>query len=366
MIIPLLNLPLLIGVFFILGLFLVLSLCVAAWACVWYYLIGKIPQKLLQIILPFAVALVFIAGDLPFNAFLSRTLGGSEFFLSGPLMSILSIVHVPFATILAMGAIAPFPLIHKYLYLKRPWLAVFAASTVATTYILFRSFVVSFGPHPESYDIYGNPWFHPLTLFSQFLTAMVIAAAVFGAILFLQHVNRLVDGRRWKRGILLITATSLIVLLPAAGIGGLAVFFRLVLQNVTGRITRMGVAVAALLVLAFTGTMLYGIPDRGMIADYAIITMVIMALAVLVPFLYLAPSIGKDWQPVILLAGAVAADLFLSVIAVTFDLGERLTSDPVTILTFAGGGIIFAACACIAGKHLVARHDPPVVTGRDR
>jgi hypothetical protein len=345
------------GVFVILGLFLILSLCVAAWASILFYLIGKIHQKLLQLILPLVVALVFIAGDLSFNAFLSRTLGGNESFMSGPLMSILFIIPVPFATILAMGAIAPFPLIREHLSLKRPWLAVFAASTVAATYILFRGFVVSFGPHPGAYDIYGNPWFHPLTLFSQFLAAMVIAAAVFGVILFLQYVNRLVAGHRWKRGILTITAASLIILLPAAGIGGLAIFFWLVLQKVPRRINRMGVAVAALFVLALTGTMLSGIPDRGMIADYAVITMVIMSLAVLVPFLYIAPSIGKDWQPVVLLAGAVAADLILSLIATVFDLGECLTSDPLTILTFAEGGIIFAAAAFIAAKYLVMRRD---------
>jgi len=117
----------------------------------------------------------------------------------------------------------------------------------------------------------------------------------------------------------------------------------------------MGISATALVVLALACTMLMGIPGLEMVVYFSIFTMAIMAFAVLVPFLYIAPGIEKDWQPVILLAGAVTADLVLSLIAVVFDLGERLTADPVTILAFAGGGIIVAACAYCAGQYHVIR-----------
>jgi hypothetical protein len=178
-------------------------------------------------------------------------------------------------------------------------------------------------------------------------------------ILFLQHAGCLLAGHPRKRGILVVIAGSLLVLMPAAGVGGLAVFLRLILQKLPGRILQIGVATAAVLVLALAGTMLSGIPGMGTIVDFAIITLVIMALAVLVPFLHIAPATEKDWQTVILLAGAVAADIVLSLVTITFDLGERLTSDPLTIATFAEGGIIFAACAYIAGQYLVTHRKNP-------
>ena len=124
----------------------------------------------------------------------------------------------------------------------------------------------------------------------------------------------------------------------------------------------MGISAAALVVLALAGTMLMGIPGLEMVLNFSIFTMAIMAFAVLVPFLYFAPGIGKTWQPVILLAGAVAADLIMSLIAVVFELGERLTSDPVTILTFAEGGMIIAACAYAAGQYLVTRKNLRTLT----
>lgn len=359
MFVPLFDPSYVFAVLFITGIFLALSLCVAAWASVLFYLIGKITQKWLQVILPIAVALVFIAGDLPFQAFLYTILGENDLFISGPL-SFLFVIPFPFSTILAMGVIAPFPLIREHLTLKRPWYAIFAASTVAGTYVFFQLFIVAFGPHNETpQNLIGAQYIHSVTLFCQFFEAMVIAAAVFGVILFLKYAGRLVAGHRWKRGILFGITCSLLVLLPAAGVGGLAVFFWRILQKIPGRILRIGVAIAALLAIALAGTILSGIPGMGTIVDFAIITLVIMALAMLVPFLYLGSDIEKDWQPVILLVGAVAADIVLSLVAVAFDLGERLTSDPITIVTFAEGGIIFAACACLAGQYLVVHRKHP-------
>ncbi|MDO9323936.1 MAG: hypothetical protein Q7T80_03155, partial [Methanoregula sp.] len=183
--------------------------------------------------------------------------------------------------------------------------------------------------------------------------------AVFGAILFLQQVHSLVADHPKKQLILLAVAASLFVLLPAAGIGGLAVFFMTILRRIPGKIIPMGISVVALVVLSLIGSMLIGINGLELVVYFFIFPMVIMSFAVLVPFLYFAPGIGKTWQPVILLAGAVAADLILSLIAVVFELGGRLTSDPVTLLTFAEGGMILAACAFAAGQFLVTRHNSP-------
>lgn len=361
MFVPLFDPSFVFGVVLITGLFLILSVGVAAWASVLFYLIGKIPQKWLQLILPLVVALVFIVGDLPFLTFLYTIIGENEFLMSGPYMSIFSVI--PFATILAMGVITPFPFIREHLILKRPWYAFFAASTVAVTYIFLHNFIVAFGPHQGPIpDLSGAQYVHSVTLFCQFLDAAVIAAAVFGVLLFLQHAGCLLAGHPRKRGILVGIAGCLLVLMPAAGVGGLAVFLRLILQKLPGRILQIGVATAAILVLALAGTMLSGIPGMGTIVDFAIITLVIMALAVLVPFLYIAPTLEKDWQTVILLAGAVAADIVLTLFATVFELGERLTYDPITILTFAEGGIIFAACAYTAGQYLVRHRNNPSST----
>ncbi|MFA5416118.1 MAG: hypothetical protein WC295_11530, partial [Methanoregula sp.] len=71
------------------------------------------------------------------------------------------------------------------------------------------------------------------------------------------------------------------------------------------------------------------------------------------------PGIERNWQPVILFTGAVAADIVLTLVAVAFDLGEWLTSDPITIVTFAEGGIIFAVCAYTAGQYLITHRKYP-------
>ena len=358
MIIPSFDLSLVFGIVLFTGIFLILSLCVAVWASVLFYLFGKIPQKGLQMILPVVVALVFIAGEIPFKAFLYTILGENEFLMSGPYMSVFSVI--PFATILAMGVIAPFPLIREHLTLKRPWYAIFAASTVVGTYIFLHNFIVAFGPHQEtSRNLSWTPYFQSVTLFSQFLEAIVIAAAVFGVIVFLQYANRMLAGNRLRRGILALVAIILIVLLPATGIGGFALFLWLVMQKIPGRINPVVISVAAVLLLALTGTMLSGISGMGTVVDYAVITMAIMAFAVLVPFLYLAPGIERNWQPVILFTGAVAADIVLTLVATVFELGEWLTSDPITIVTFAEGGIIFAACAYTAGQYLITHQKYP-------
>jgi len=360
MIIPSFNLSLVFGVLIFTGIFLILSLIIAAWTSVLFYLFGKIPQKWIRTILPVAIALVLVASAPHLDAFLSRTFMGNEFFVSSPLVGFFLAIPFSLVTILAMGVITPFPLIREHLALKRPWYAIFAAATVVGTYIFLRNFIVAFGPHQyQPQNAFWMPYVQSLTLFSQFLDAMVIAAAVFGVILFLQHATRMLAGNHRKRGILVVIAVSLVVLLPAAGIGGLALFFRLVLQKIPGRILPMGISVATILLLALTGTMLSGISGMGTIVDYAVITMVIMAFAVLVPFLYLAPGIERNWQPVILFAGAIVTDIMLTLVATVFELGEWLTSDPITIVTFAEGGIIFAACAYTAGQYLITHRKYP-------
>lgn len=355
---PLLD-PMIIVAFLAIIVFLgVMALPVAALASLFSYLIERIPLKWLHVVIPVAVALVFSAGERPFQSFMYTSLSANDFLLLG---SFISIIHViPQACILAMGVITPFPLIRKHLTLKREWHAIFAAAMIAVTGIYLLNMSIALGPRMGTYpDISRIPYIEFFTWLSQFLEAMVIAAAVFGAILFLQHVQSIVAGHPRNQSILLAVAACLLVFLPAAAIGGLAVFFMTILKRIPGRIIPMGISVVALVVLALAGTMLMGIPGLEMVVYFSIFTMAIMAFAVLVPFLYFAPGIGKAWQPVILLAGAVAADLFLSLIAVVFELGERLTSDPVTVLTFAEGGMILAACAYAAGVYLVTRRDSP-------
>jgi len=366
MIVSLFEPSIVFAVLIIVGFFLIISLCIAAWASGLFYLIGKIPQKRLQMILPVAVALVFIAGDIPFTIFVSSVLGENEFFRTGPYTFILSLI--PFATIIAMGIIMPFPIIREHLTLKRAWYAIFAATTIAATYIYLYLFIQISGQNAEiPLNFIGGYYVQVLTAFCQILDAMVIAAAVFGAILFLQYVNELLAGHHHKRGILAVIAGALLILLPSAGIGGLVVFLWLVLRKIPGKLFPIGVSVIAVFMLALFGSMLAGIPGIGIVVDTAIITMFIMALAMLVPFLYLAPSIEGKWQVVILLTGAVAADIVLSVMGIVFGLGERLTADPITMVTFAEGGIIFAACAYAAGQYLVTHrtHLSPLTGERE-
>jgi len=358
---PLLDPMIIVGFLAIIVFLGVMALPAAALASLFYCLLEKIRQIWLRVIIPVAIALVFIVGERPFQSFMYTSLSANDFLLLGSFISIIQVI--PQACILAMGVITPFPLIREHLSLKRTWHAIFPATMITVTGIYLLNFSIAFGPRMGTYpDISGIPYIEFFTGLSQFLEAMVIAAAVFGAILFLQHTGRLVTSHPRKRWILLAVAVSLFILLPAAGIGGLAVFFMTILKRFPGRMIPMGISAAALVVLALAGTMLMGIPGLEMVLNFSIFTMAIMAFAVLVPFLYFAPGIGKTWQPVILLAGAVAADLIMSLIAVVFELGERLTSDPVTILTFAEGGMIIAACAYAAGQYLVTRKNLRTLT----
>ncbi|MFA4860062.1 hypothetical protein [Methanoregula sp.] len=355
---PLFDPMIIIAFLAITGMMGVMALPVAALASLFSYLIGRIPQRWLQAILPVAIALVFIAGERPFQSFMYTSLSANDALLLG---SFVTIIHViPQACILAMGAITPFPLIREHLTLKREWHAIFAAAMIAVTGIYLQNMFIAFGPRMGTYlDISRIPYIEFFTGLSQFVEAMVIAAAVFGAILFLQHVQSLVASHPCKQSILLAVVTSLFVLLPAAAIGGLAVFFMTILKRIPGRMIPMGISAAALVVLSLIGSILMGIPGLERVLYFSLFTMAIMAFAVLVPFLYFAPGIGKTWQPVILLAGAVAADLILSLIAVSFELGERLTADSVTILTFAEGGMIIAAGAFAVRQFLVTRDNSP-------
>lgn len=359
---PLVDPMIVVAFLFIIGMFGVMALPVAALASLFSNLIGRIPQRWLHVIIPVAVALVFSAGERPFQSFMYTSMSANDFLLLG---SFIGIIHlITSACILAMGVITPFPLIREHLTLKREWHAIFAAAMIAVTGIYLLNMSIAFGPRMGTYpDISRIPYIEFFTGLSPFLDAMVIAAAVFGVILFLQHVQSLIAGHRRKKVILLAVVASLFVLLPAAAIGGLAVFFMTIQKRIPGRIIPMGISAVALLMLALAGTMLMGIPGLEMVVYFSIFTMAILAFAVLVPFLFIAPTIEKDWQTVILLAGAVAADIVLSLVAITFDLGERLTSDPLTIATFAEGGIIIAACAYTAGRYLVTHRKNPSSLG---
>jgi hypothetical protein len=344
-----------------------LLLGVAVCASVVSYLIGKVPDKRAQAILPVAIALIFIAGYTPIDNFFRNAVAGNELLWS--IQSLSMLFQIPFIIIVAMGAITLFPLVREHLTLTRPWFAIVAASVVAADYINIRNFMISMmhGPYPtEISNFLGTSLLEIVFQSCIFLSAMILSAAVFGVILFLQHAGSLVAAHRDRRGILICIVISLLILLPAAGVGGLAVFFRLVLQKLPGRILQIVVATGAVLVLALAGIVLSGISGMGSVVDLTILTMVIMALAVLVPFLYFFPVSGNDRDAVILLAGAVAADIVLSLLAVTLDLGERLTADPVSILTFASGGMVFAGCIFCAGLYIVTHQKNfPVSPGSD-
>ena len=334
--------------------FLPLLLGVAVCASGLYYLIGKITDKRVQAILPVAIALVFIAGYTPLDHFFRSVVAGSEFLRSNPSLSMVFQIH--FMIIVAMGVITLFPLIREHLTLKRPWFAVVAASIIAADYINLHNFMINMmhGPYPTVIgNFLGTPTLEIMFQSCIFLGAMIIAAAVFGVILFLQHVRSLIAAHHHRKGILIGMVLSLLVLMPAAGVGGLAVFFRLVLQKISGRILRMGMVIGAVLVLALAGTVLSGIYGMGSVVDLTILTMVIIALAVLVPFLYLFPVSGNDRDIVILLTGAVIADIVLLLFTVAMDPGEWLTPDLISILTFAAGGMVIAGCIYSAGQYLI-------------
>jgi len=340
------------------GIFLIPSLCIATWASVLFYLIEKIPQRWLRITAPFAVALVFIACALPLTRFFYTTFGQNEVLMAGPFMEMLT--QIPLVTVIAMGVIAPYPLIQKSLALTREWLAIFAAATVAGICLFLYYMIVAFGTHRSiPSELIDASYAQSLILLGQFIGAAVIAAAVFGSILFLVHADRLLAGHRRRRGILAAICCTCILVLPAAGTGGLAVFLWQVLHRLHGRLVPICTAILAVIILSLAGSALAALAGLELVINFTIITIVIMAFAVLIPFLYIAPGIRADWDPVILFAGAVVADLLLSLVAVGLGLGERLTPDPMTMVAFACGGIILAACVYAAGGYLVAHRNPP-------
>jgi hypothetical protein len=340
------------------GIFLIPSLRIAAWASVLFYLIEKIPQKWLRTTAPFAVALVFIACAFPLTRFFYATFGQNEILMAGPFMGILT--QIPLATVIATGVIAPYPLIRKALNLKREWLAIFAAATVAGICLFLSYMIIAFGPHTSiPSELIDASYAQALILLGQFFDAAVIAAAVFGSILFFVHADRLLAGHRRRRGILAAICCTCILVLPAAGTGGLAVFLWQVLHRLHGRLVLICTAVLAVIVFSLAGSAMAGLAGLELVINFTIITIVIIAFAVLIPFLFMAPGIRADWHQVILLAGAVAADLLLSLIAALLRLGERLTPDPMTMVAFACGGIVLSASAYAAGGYLVAHRNPP-------
>ncbi|MDO9324503.1 MAG: hypothetical protein Q7T80_06045, partial [Methanoregula sp.] len=183
---PLFDPMIIVPFIFITGMLGVMALPVAALASLFSYLIGRIPQKWLHVVIPVAVALVFIAGERPFQSFMYTSLSANDFLLLGSFITIIQVI--PQTCILAMGVITPFPLIRKHLTLKREWHAVFAAAMIAVTGIYLHNMFIALGPRMGTYpDISRIPYIEFFTGLSPFLAAMVIAAAVFGAILFLQQ-----------------------------------------------------------------------------------------------------------------------------------------------------------------------------------
>ena len=355
---PLFDPSMLFPILLLAGIFLIPSLCIAAWASVLFYLIEKIPQKWLRTTAPFAVALIFIVCALPLTRFIYTTFGQNGILMAGPFMEILT--RIPLATVIAMGVIAPYPLIRKALALTREWVAIFAAATVAGICLFLSYMIIAFGPHTSiPSELIDASYAQALILLGQFIGAAVIAAAVFGSILFLVHADRLLTGHRRRRGILAAICCTLILVLPAAGTGGLAVFLWQALHRLHGRLVPICTAILAVILLSLAGSALAGLAGLELVINFTIITIVIMAFAVMIPFLFMAPGIRADWHPIILLAGAVAADLLLSLVAAGLRLGERLTPDPMTMVTFACGGIILAACAYAAGGYLVTRRNLP-------
>jgi hypothetical protein len=337
------------------GFLVVYSMFFAAFASLLYWLIERTPQRWLQIAITIVVAAFFIAGERPINVLMYSGLGANEFLLLGPFISIIQVI--PLACILSMAIILPFLLIREHLCLKRAWAGVFFAGTIAVTMNFFQNLLISSGPnHGTSSAIYTMPYIDIIYRSVEFFQVFVAASAVFGAFIFLQHINVLAAGHPSRRGILAASAISLLVFLPAAGIGGLSVYIATLLGKFSGRLAPMALSLAAMIAFAIAGSLLMGISGMDRILSFFIIATIVMAFAVVVPFSYFAPGIGKIWQPVILLAGAAAADLVLTAIAVLLDLGGRLTSDPLTVLTFAEGEMILSACSCFAAMYLVRRY----------
>jgi hypothetical protein len=88
---PLFDPMIIVPFIFITGMLGVMALPVAVIASLFSYLIQKIPQKWLHVVIPVAVALVFSAGERPFQSFMYTSLSANDFLLLG---SFITIIHV--------------------------------------------------------------------------------------------------------------------------------------------------------------------------------------------------------------------------------------------------------------------------------
>jgi hypothetical protein len=334
---------------------LVPSALAAGFSALLFCLLDRIRSRRVQMALVLAVGILFIVGERAFHVFAYRSLGANELMLLGPLFSLVDMI--PLALILGTGVLVSFLLIRDHLGLKRAWVGVFVAGTIAIAVDFLKNFLVAFGPpNGGSSAIYSMPYFDLISRSGEVLLIFIAASAVFGIYVFIRNAGTLAAGHRHKRGILAAVVTGLLVTLPAAAAGGLAVYFATLGSKYSGRLIPMLLSLCAMVAVGIGGSLLMGIPDIDRMVGLFIIPTVVMAFAAIIPFVYFASQIPKFWQPVILLTGTVAADLVLSAIAVLLDLGDRLTADPLTILTFAEGGIILAALAIFAGNYLVARY----------
>ncbi|AGB02884.1 hypothetical protein [Methanoregula formicica] len=349
--------PLLLFALLALALYILIPSALAAgFAVLLFCLLDRIRSRRVQIALVLAVGILFIVGERSFHVFAYQSLGANELMLLGPLFSLIDMI--PLALILGTGVIVSFLLIRDHLGLKRAWAGVFVAGTIAIGVDFVKNFLVAFGPpNGRSTAIYSMPYYDLISKFGEVLLIFVAASAVFGMYIFIRYAATLAAGHRSKRGIHAAVVIGLLVTLPAAAVGGLAVYLATLCSKCSGRLVPILLALGAMVVVGTGGSFLMGIPDIERMVGLFIIPTIVMALAAIIPFVYFSRTIPKTWQPVILFTGTAAADLALSAIAVLLDLGDRLTSDPITILTFAEGGIILAALAFAAGNYLVARLD---------
>lgn len=336
---------------------LIPSALAAGFATLLFCLLDRIRSRSLQIAIVLVAGIAFIIGERPFHVFAYTSLGANELMLLGPLFSLVDMI--PLALILSTGVLVSFLLIREHLGLKRAWAGVFVAGTIAIAVDFLKNFLIAFGPpNGRSSAIYSMPYYDLISRSGEVLLIFIAASAVFGMYIFIRQAGTLASGRRHQRGIRMAVVAGLLITLPAAAAGGLAVYLASICSKCSGRLVPMLLSLAAMVGVGIGGSLLRGIPGIEMLVGLFIIPTVVMAFAAVIPFVYFASGIQKTWQPVILLAGTAAADLALSAIAVFLDLGDRLTADPLTILTFAEGGIILAAFAFAAGNYLVARHGP--------
>jgi hypothetical protein len=335
---------------------LVPSALVSGFITLLFCLLDRIRSRRVQIAIVLAAGIVFIVGERPFHVFVYTSLGANELMLLGSLFSLVDMI--PQAFILGTGVLVSFLLIRDHLLLKRAWAGLFVAGTIAITIDFLKNFMTSMGSNPGgTSEIYSIPYIDVIGRTSEVLLIFVIASAVFGAFIFLRHTSAVTAGHKHRKGILAAVAIGLLVTTPAAAAGGLAVYIATLFSNYPKRLAPMLLSLATMIVFGIGGSLLMGVSGMERAVDIFIIPTIVMAFAAVIPFVYCAPAIPKTWQPVILLAGTAAADLALSAIAIFLDLGNRLTADPLTILTFAEGGIIFAALAFVLGKYVITRHD---------